>query len=43
MLCDVFPNYDIITLQEVIGICSGELKEIMITLGQKAGFFYYAC
>ena len=38
----VFCNYDIICLQEVFGICSGELKEIAISYGQKAGFLYHA-
>ena len=45
-LADMFVNYfhefDIMCLQEVYGLISGELKEIAIAYGQKAGFLYHA-
>ena len=42
MFLTFFQHYDIITMQEVIGLYTGELMEIFITFGQRAGFFYYA-
>lgn len=42
MFLDVFYNYDIICLQEVFGLGTGELKEVAISYAQKAGFLYYA-
>ena len=45
-LADMFVNYfhdfDIMCLQEMYGLISGELKEVAIAYGQKAGFFYHA-
>ena len=43
MFLNVFCHYDIICLQEVLGICSGDLKEVIISFAHKAGFFYQAC
>ena len=37
-----FNNFDIICLQEVFGLMTGELKEIFVTYAQKAGFLYIA-
>ena len=42
MFDGLFQEYDIITMQEVLGMATGELKELFITLGQKAGFIYQA-
>lgn len=35
-------KYDVICLQEVWGLCTGELKEVCILYAQKCGFLYYA-
>ena len=43
MFLKVFYKYDIICLQEVFGLATGDLKEVIISFAQKAGFFYFAC
>ena len=42
MFVNYFHEFDIMCLQEVYGLISGELKEIAIAYGQKAGFLYHA-
>ena len=41
MFVEVFQDYDIITMQEVLAIFTGELKEIVIEFALKAGFIYH--
>ena len=43
MFVNHFANYDILCLQEFFGLCTGDLKEVAIAFGQKAGFLYHAC
>ena len=37
-----FDKFDILCLQETFGLFTSELKEIIVTYGQKAGFLYHA-
>ena len=37
-----YKDYDIICIQEIFGLLSCELREVMICYAQKAGFIYQA-
>ena len=41
MFMNFFCDYDIICLQELWQIATNDLQEVLISLAQKAGFFYH--